>query len=116
MSNTILQEIRLLTNFEIGSYNALTVLICGREVLAMQFGLSILESLANSITLTIHLEGLPKEESFAYIVGRVRHSKEPCFYVNASCFGNTIFFFGFSLYPGDIGAIIRTELIINILF
>ena len=33
LSNTILQEIRLLTNFEIYSYNALTVLICGREEL-----------------------------------------------------------------------------------
>ena len=38
----------------------------------MQFGLSILEPLANSISLTIHLEGLPKEESFAYIEGRLR--------------------------------------------
>jgi type II secretory pathway predicted ATPase ExeA len=78
LSNTILQEIRLLTNFNIDSYNALTVLICGRESLAMQFGLSILEPLANSITLTIHLEGLPKEESFAYIEGRIRH----CGYTN----------------------------------
>jgi general secretion pathway protein A len=80
-----LQEIRLLTNFEIDSYNALSVLICGREELAMQFGLSILEPLANSITLTIHLEGLPKEESFAYIEGRIRHcgNTTPLFTKNA---------------------------------
>jgi len=85
LSNPVLQEIRLLTNFEIDSYNALTVLICGREELAMQFGLSILEPLANSITLSIHLEGLPKEESFAYIEGRIRQGRNstPLFTKNA---------------------------------
>lgn len=71
LSNTIFQELRLLTNFEIDSYNALTVLLCGREELGMRFGLSILEPLANSITLTIHLDGLPKEESFSYIESRI---------------------------------------------
>lgn len=85
LNNTILQEIRLLTNFEIDSYNALTVLICGREELAMQFGLSILEPLANSITLTVHLEGLPKEESFAYIETRIHQcgNTTPLFTKNA---------------------------------
>jgi general secretion pathway protein A len=85
LSNPVLQEIRLLSNFEIDSYNALTVLICGREELSMQFGLSILEPLANSISLTIHLEGLPKEESFAYIEGRLSHcgSSAPLFTRNA---------------------------------
>ena len=73
LNNSILQEIRLLTNFEIDSLNALTVLLCGREELAMQFDLSILEPLANSITLTIHLDALAKEESFSYIEGRLRH-------------------------------------------
>jgi len=71
LSNAILQEIRLLTNFEIDSYNALTVLICGREELTLRFGLSILEPLANSITITIHLDGLAKEESFSYIETRI---------------------------------------------
>jgi type II secretory pathway predicted ATPase ExeA len=85
LSNAILQEIRILTNFEIDSYNALSVLICGREELSMQFGLSILEPLANSITLTVHLEGLPKEESFAYIEGRLHHggNTTPLFTTNA---------------------------------
>ncbi len=71
LNNAILQEIRLLTNFEIDSYNALTVLICGREELTLRFGLSILEPLANSISLTIHLDGLAKEESFSYIETRI---------------------------------------------
>jgi len=85
LSNSILQEIRLLTNFEIDSFNALTVLLCGREELVMQFGLSILEPLANSITLTIHLDALVKEESFSYIEGRLRHcgNTTPVFTKNA---------------------------------
>jgi len=85
LSNSILQEIRLLTNFEIDSLNALTVLLCGREELVMQFGLSILEPLANSITLTIHLDALAKEESFSYIEGRLRHcgNTTPVFTKNA---------------------------------
>ncbi|RKX73579.1 MAG: hypothetical protein DRP87_18670 [Spirochaetes bacterium] len=84
-SNSILQELRLLTNFEIDSFNALTVLLCGREELAMQFGLSVLEPLANSITITVHLDALPKEESFSYIEGRIRHcgKTSPVFTQNA---------------------------------
>ena len=85
LNNSILQEIRLLTNFEIDSLNALTVLLCGREELAMQFDLSILEPLANSITLTIHLDALAKEESFSYIEGRLHHcgTATPVFTKNA---------------------------------
>jgi type II secretory pathway predicted ATPase ExeA len=85
LNNTILQEIRLLTNYEIDVYHALTVLISGREEMSMRFGLSILEPLANSITLTIHLEGLPEEESFAYIEGRLHHcgNTTPVFTANA---------------------------------
>ena len=67
----ILQEIRLLTNFEIDSYNALTVLLVGQESLSKKFGLSVLEPLANSITINTRLETLPKEESFSYIEHRI---------------------------------------------
>jgi type II secretory pathway predicted ATPase ExeA len=85
LNQAILQEIRLLTNYEIDSYNALTVLLSGQEQMSMQFGLSILEPLANSITLTIHLEGLPKEESLAYIEGRLSQcgTTTPVFTTNA---------------------------------
>ena len=67
LSNDILQEIRLLTNFEIDSFNALTILFCGQESFRMKLGLSILESLANSITISIPVDSLKKEESFSYI-------------------------------------------------
>ena len=71
LSHDILQELRLLTNFEIDSIDALTILLCGQESLNHAFGLSMLESLANSITFNIQLTGLPMEETFSYIETRI---------------------------------------------
>jgi general secretion pathway protein A len=67
----ILQEMRLLTNFEIDSYNALTVLLCGQETLTKKFALSQLAPLANSITVNTQLGTLAKEESFSYVEQRL---------------------------------------------
>jgi type II secretory pathway predicted ATPase ExeA len=85
LNNDILAEIRLLTNFSIDSVNALTVILCGSESLSRKFGLSMLESLANSITITISVEALPKEETFTYIEGRLSTcgAKRPLFTKNA---------------------------------
>ena len=66
-----MQEIRLLTNFDIDSYNALTVLFSGQESFTLRLGLSILESLANSITININIESLSKDETFAFIEKRI---------------------------------------------
>jgi general secretion pathway protein A len=71
LSNDILKEIRLLTNFQIDSYNGLTVLLCGQEELNARFGLTMLESLASSITVNIKMGTLAQEESFAYIEHRI---------------------------------------------
>ena len=85
LNNDILAEIRLLTNFQFDSMNALTVILCGSETLSRKFGLSILEALANSITITISLDSLPKEETFSYIENRLTHCgvKTPLFTKNA---------------------------------
>jgi len=74
LNNDILAEIRLLTNYQIDSLNALTVILCGAETLNRRFGLSSLEALANSITITINVDGLPKEETFAYVESRMSAS------------------------------------------
>jgi general secretion pathway protein A len=74
LGNDILKDLRLLTNFEIDSYNALTVLLCGQENLNQKFGLSILEPLANSISISVTINNLPKEESFSYVEQRVNSS------------------------------------------
>lgn len=85
LNNDILAEIRLLTNFHIDSINALTVILCGAESLNRKFGLSILEALANCITITISVDGLAKEETFAYLEGRLAAcgTKTPLFTKNA---------------------------------
>ncbi len=72
LNNDILREIRLLTNFEMDSYNAMTIILCGQESLLQKFGLSILEPLANSITVSVSLSGLKKEETFAYVDQRLK--------------------------------------------
>ena len=71
LNNDILAEIRLLTNFHTDSLNALTVLLCGNEHLPRRFGLSILESLASSITVSISVDALPKEETCTYVETRL---------------------------------------------
>jgi general secretion pathway protein A len=85
LNNDILAEIRLLTNYNIDSLNALTVLLCGSESLPRKFGLSMLESLANSITITINVDSLPKEETFSYVETRLHACgpKNPLFTKNA---------------------------------
>src|SRR3972149_61596 len=85
LSNDILIEIRLLTNFHLDSLNALTVILCGNETLSRRLGLSILESLAGSITITISVDTLPPEESISHITTRMRAYgyKAPVFTSNA---------------------------------
>lgn len=65
-----LAEIRLLTNFHIDSFNALMMMLCGAETFSLRFGLSVLEALANSITVTFPFEGPPPKESISFIEGR----------------------------------------------
>jgi len=85
LSNDILCEIRLLTNFHLDSLNALTVILCGNETFSRRLGLSILESLASSITITIPVDALPPEESTSYIETRMSAcgQKAPVFTSNA---------------------------------
>lgn len=85
LRNDILADLRLLTNFEIDSRNALTVLLCGQDGLEQRLGLSILEALTSAITMNIRLCGLSREETFAYLEQRlsVAGNREPLFTKNA---------------------------------
>lgn len=71
LKNDILQELRLLLNFEIDSLNAITILLCGQPSLEYKFSLSILEPLVNSITYFLKLDGLKEEETYTYIESRI---------------------------------------------
>jgi general secretion pathway protein A len=86
LSNDILKEIRLLTNFQVDSYNGLTVLLCGQEELNARFGLTILEALASSITISIKMNPLTQDETYAYIehrINNIRSVKDPLFTTSA---------------------------------
>ena len=72
LSTEILSEIRLLTNFHVDSFNALTVILCGSEHLTRKFGLSVLEALASSITVTIAVDTLSADESATFLDSRLR--------------------------------------------
>ena len=84
-STEILSEIRLLTNFHVDSFNALTVILCGSENLTRKFGLSVLEALASSITVTISVDTLSADESFSFVDSRMRAcgAQNPVFTRNA---------------------------------
>jgi|TARA_B100000315_G_scaffold50489_1_gene45013 type II secretory pathway predicted ATPase ExeA len=86
VNGDILAEIRLLTNFRFDSLNALTVILCGNETLTLKFGLSRLEALATSITITISVDSLALEETFSYIETRLKAcgQKTPLFTKNAA--------------------------------
>lgn len=71
LSTDILQELRLISNFNYDSLNAITILLCGQEPLIQKLGLSSLESLANSISVTVRVKSLNKEETFSYIEQRI---------------------------------------------
>lgn len=71
LANEILADLRLLTNFEVDSSKALTVL-CGQESLARKFDLSILEALANSITVVVQTRGLGKDDTMSYVEERIK--------------------------------------------
>jgi len=74
LSQEILLELRLLNNFHIDSQSYLSILLCGQEELVPKLSLSILEPLVNSITTTVSLKTLEKDETFAYVESRLKAS------------------------------------------
>jgi general secretion pathway protein A len=74
LSNDILIELRQLLNFQYDSQTCMSILLCGQEELLARLRLSILESLANSITTTVVMKPLQPEETASYLEERLRHS------------------------------------------
>jgi len=94
-----LKEIRLLTNFDYDSRNACTILLSGYSELIDKLKLNVLSSLANSITHSIKMDTLPREETLTYIEGRI-----------SSCGGNPSLFTksAMNLIHDISGGILRT--------
>jgi general secretion pathway protein A len=74
LSTDILQELRMLSNFSMDSRCLLIIVLCAQEDLLLKFSLTALESLANSISVVVKLDGLSQEETFSYIEKRISDS------------------------------------------
>lgn len=72
LRNDILEELRLLTNFEMDASRRLCLVLCGLTSLHHRLGMSIHESLAQRIVVTCHLSGLTRDEVGGYIGHRMR--------------------------------------------
>lgn len=75
MKNPILNDLKLLFNFEMDSKDRAVVLLVGLPALNNTLRLVAHEPLRQRITMNYHLDGLNKEEAKAYIQGKVSYAK-----------------------------------------
>jgi len=68
----VLEELRLLTNYEMDSVHRLTLLFVGQAELRRRIGMAVHEALNQRIVVRHHLVGLEREELHGYLVHRLR--------------------------------------------
>jgi general secretion pathway protein A len=68
----VLEDLRLLTNYEVDSQNRLCLLRVGLTELRRRLSMAVHESLAQRIVVRYHLAGLAREELPAYLTHRLR--------------------------------------------
>lgn len=72
LRNDVLEDLRLLTNYEMDSDNRLCLLFVGLSDLRRRIAMSAHESLDQRIVIRFHLEGLDREELSEYLQHRLR--------------------------------------------
>jgi len=72
LRNEVLEDLRLLTNYEMDSQNRLCLLLVGLTELRRRLSMAVHESLAQRIVVRVHLAGLSREELPDYLVHRLR--------------------------------------------
>lgn len=72
LSDTVLEEIRLLTNFRMDSKNYLSIFLLGPPVLKGQLKLSPYAALKQRISFVYHLTGLEQDEIEPYLMHRLK--------------------------------------------
>lgn len=75
MKNGILNDLKLLFNFEMDSKDRAVVLLVGLPQLNNTLRLVSHEPLRQRITMNYHLEGLNKDEAKTYIIGKISAAK-----------------------------------------
>jgi general secretion pathway protein A len=72
LRNEVLEDLRLLTNYEMDSQNRLCLLLVGLSELRRRLAMAVHESLAQRIVVRHHLAGLSREEVPEYLTHRLR--------------------------------------------
>ncbi|MGH8626544.1 MAG: ExeA family protein [Gammaproteobacteria bacterium] len=72
LRNEVLEDLRLLTNYEMDSQNRLCLLLVGLTELRRRLTMAVHESLAQRIVVRYHLRGLEREELSHYLTHRLR--------------------------------------------
>lgn len=68
----LLEDLRLLTNYNMDSENRLTLLLLGQTELRRRLGMAVHEALAQRIVVRYHMAPLSREELPAYLSHRLR--------------------------------------------
>lgn len=72
LRNDVLEELRLLTNYEMDSQNRLCLLLVGQAELRRRLSVAAHEALGQRIVVRYHLPGLSREEVSGYLAHRLR--------------------------------------------
>lgn len=72
LRNDVLEDLRLLTNYDMDSQPRLCLLLVGLSELRRRLAMSVHESLAQRVVVRLHLGGLTGEELSAYVEHRLR--------------------------------------------
>jgi len=72
LRNEVLEDLRLLTNYEMDSQNRLCLLLVGLTELRRRLAMAVHESLAQRIVVRYHLTGLARDELPAYLTHHLR--------------------------------------------
>lgn len=72
LSDTVLEEIRLLTNFRMDSKNYLSIFLLGHPILKARLKLSAYAALKQRISFCYHLTGLEQDEADPYLAHRLK--------------------------------------------
>lgn len=85
LRSDVLEDLRLLTNYEMDSQNRLTLLLIGQPELRRRLGLGVHEALAQRIIVRHHVPGLTRDELPPYLAHllRLAGTELPLFEPNA---------------------------------
>jgi type II secretory pathway predicted ATPase ExeA len=68
----VLEDLRLLTNYQMDSENRLCLLLLGQTELRRKLSMSVHEALSQRIVVRYHMPGLTRDELTAYLAHRLR--------------------------------------------